>query len=235
MRTFNKKTALITGSTSGIGLAIAKEMASTVANLILVYRNESKYNSTIEQLSSCGVKVSGIKCDLSKDEEVSSLLKELVNVDVDILVNNAGVFPIKNILESTEGDYVECFNVNIKAPFLLSNHVAKKMIKKKWGRIINIGSSSCYAGSADTGLYCSSKHALLGLSRSLYKELKQHNIRVYNVSPGSTQTKMGATDTRQDFATFITPQEVAKYVCFVASFDSEGISEEIRINRMVIR
>ena len=107
--------------------------------------------------------------------------------------------------------------------------------KTRWGRILNIGSSSAYNGSGETGLYCSSKHALLGLSRSLTKEYSPYNVRTYCLSPGSTQTKMGATDTRQDFSTFITPEEIAKKAIFIMSFEGEGISEEFRINRMVIK
>ncbi len=235
MNLFESKTALITGGTSGIGLEIARELASQKANIVLLYRDVLKYELVCSEIKKLGVSVDGIRCDLSDEAEVRKVQKIVSEISIDILVNSAGVFPIKSILNSTESDYDECFNVNVKAPFLLSKSVARQMVAKRWGRIINIGSSSCYNGSGETGLYCSSKHALLGLSRSLFKELKQYNIRTFNVSPGSTQTRMGVADTRQDFSTFITPQEVAKYVCFVASFDSEGVSEEIRINRIEVK
>ena len=177
----------------------------------------------------------GIPCDFSIPEDIQNLCQSLENYEIDILVNSAGVFPLKNLRQSTLEDYEDCFNINVKVPFLLSSLLGSKMCERGWGRIINIGSSSAYNGSEDTGLYCASKHALLGLTRSLYKEFKPHNVRVFSISPGSSQTPMGATDKRQDFTTFITPEEVAKFTCYAAGFDGEGISEEIRINRMVIR
>ena len=100
---------------------------------------------------------------------------------------------------------------------------------------MNVASSSAYNGSADTGLYCASKHALLGLSRSLYQELKPYGIRTYTVSPGSILTDMGATDTRQDFSTFLDPKEVAEYILFIVSYHNELIAEEVRLNRVLVR
>ena len=87
----------------------------------------------------------------------------------------------------------------------------------------------------DTSLYCSSKHALLGLSRSLHNELKQHNVRTYCISPGSVKTEMGRKVKNQDFTTFMDPVEIAKYVAFIILFDDNLISEEIRLNRTFIQ
>ncbi|MBT5641072.1 MAG: SDR family oxidoreductase [Rhodobiaceae bacterium] len=235
MSIFKGRTAFITGATGGIGQSIAIKMASDGCNIIFNYRTEEKFNYTRDLLLKFDVMVQGIKCDFDVEEDVDKMLGFLDKCDIDLLVNSAGVFPIKNIQDSTLEDYERCFNVNVKIPFILSQRLGQKMCQSKWGRIINIGSSSSYNGSGDTGLYCASKHALLGLSRSLTKEYSEHNVRVYCISPGSSQTAMGMTDTRQDFSTFITPMEVAEYVHFIASFDSEGISEEFRINRMVIR
>ena len=127
------------------------------------------------------------------------------------------------------------FNVNVKIPFILSKEFSKDMIKKKWGRIINIGSSSSYNGFENGSLYCGSKHAILGLSRSLQSELKQKNVRVLCISPGSTQTNMGKISKDQDFSTFLSAKEVAKYIIFSISFDKEMIIDEARLNRMVIK
>ena len=104
-------------------------------------------------------------------------------------------------------------------------------------RIINIASSSAYAGSATTSAYCASKHALLGLSRSLHKEFKDHNVRVICVSPGSIKTDMGrkVENLGQDFDTFMEPEEVAKYIVYNSSFDGNLVSEEIRLNRMFVQ
>ena len=112
---------------------------------------------------------------------------------------------------------------------------SKGMIEKSWGRIINVGSSSAYAGFENTSTYCSSKHALLGFSRSMFKELRNTGVRVYSVSPGSIKTPMGKLVPNQDYDTFINPQELAEYVVYISSFDKEMISEEVRLNRLIIR
>jgi 3-oxoacyl-[acyl-carrier protein] reductase len=100
---------------------------------------------------------------------------------------------------------------------------------------VNIGSSSAYNGFKNSTAYCSSKHALLGFSRALFSELKDNNVRVYSISPGSTQTKMGKLSKDQKFETFLEPEEVADYVAFVIGFDKQLVSEEIRLNRMQIK
>jgi NAD(P)-dependent dehydrogenase (short-subunit alcohol dehydrogenase family) len=109
------------------------------------------------------------------------------------------------------------------------------MAHRRWGRIINIGSSSAYAGFKNTAIYCASKHALLGLTRSLHDELKHQNVRCFCISPGSIKTEMGRAVPGQDFETFLDPQEIAEFVVHVASYDGGMIAEEIRLNRMVIR
>jgi short-subunit dehydrogenase len=108
------------------------------------------------------------------------------------------------------------------------------MIKNRWGRIINIGSSSSYSGFKNGSIYCSSKHAVLGLSRALHDELKSKNVRTFCISPGSIKTEMGKISKEQNFETFLNPKEIAKYLVFIISFDSELISDEIRLNRMNI-
>ena len=86
------------------------------------------------------------------------------------------------------------------------------MVSKKWWRIVNIGSSSSYNGFKNTSIYCSSKHALLGLSRSLHDELKEHNIRTFCVSPGSIKTSMGKRVIGQNYDTFMDPKEIAEWL-----------------------
>jgi len=237
MSIFKEKTALITGATGGIGVATAEAFAAHGCNLILVYRSEDKLKrlDNLYNKFQDDIRIETIKCDLSSKNDLNFLLNFTQNKDINILINNAGIFPIKDLLNSTEEDYEYCFDVNVKAPFLLAKVIGARMCQKGWGRILNVGSSSSYNGSENAGLYCASKHALLGLSRSFYKEFKSSGVRVFSISPGSAQTEMGEIDVEQDFSTFIMPEEIAKYICFALSFDAEGISEEMRINRIVIR
>jgi len=235
---FKDKNAFITGASGGLGATIAFQLAESGCNLYLTGRSEKKLKALCDHIheSYPATQVKYFIADLSKEEELKRVIFKVQNVTfVDMLINCAGVFPIKNIKDSGISDFNKCFNVNVKAPFLMSREFFHDMKNANWGRIVNVGSSSAYNGSEDTGLYCASKHALLGLSRSMYKEFKEHNVRVYNVSPGSIQTEMGATDTRQDFDTFLDPEDVAKYILFVMSFETGIISEEIRMNRMIIR
>ena len=131
-------------------------------------------------------------------------------------------------------DFNRSFELNVRAPFLLCREFMEGMVHNNWGRIINIGSSSSYSGFKNTSVYCSSKHALLGLTRALHDEYRCNNIRSYCFSPGSIQTEMGRKVKNQDFSTFIEPEEIAEYIAFSISFDGEMISNEIQLKRMNI-
>ena len=108
------------------------------------------------------------------------------------------------------------------------------MKKKQWGRIVNLGSSSSYSGFKNGSIYCTSKHAILGFSRSLHSELKEDNIRVFCISPGSVKTKMAKKSKDQNFETFLNPKQVAEFIVHAISYDNEMIADEIRLNRMII-
>ena len=156
---------------------------------------------------------------------------------VDVLVNCAGVFPISTIRDTSVEDYQNCMNINVTAPFLLIKGFVDGMVQNKWGRIINIASSSAYAGGPRTSVYCASKHALLGLSRSLFKELKQYNVLVSCISPGSIKTSMGREVEKlgQEYDTFIEPAEIADFIVNNTAFDGNMIAEEVRLNRVFIQ
>jgi 3-oxoacyl-[acyl-carrier protein] reductase len=235
MNVYDGKTAFITGATGGIGRAISEELLSQGCNVVLSGRNAIALKSVHEELQLYTEQtVEHIVGDLARDKDLNAIVENYSH-KVDILINNAGVFPIKTIGTATTEEFDNCMAVNVRAPFILSREFANRMRKKAWGRIVNIGSSSAYYGNGKTGVYCTSKHALLGLSRSLYQEFRNAGVRVYNISPGSAQTSMGATDTAQDYTTFIRPSEIAEYVAFVCSYDGEMISEEIRLNRVMVR
>tara|TARA_R110001583_G_scaffold2257_10_gene16686 strand:+ start:539 stop:1246 length:708 start_codon:yes stop_codon:yes gene_type:complete len=231
------KRALITGATRGLGASIAEEYAKQGCDLILVGRSADRLAKLEESLCALGVEVQTSICDLRVPRTVLALTDSLKDTNVDILVNCAGVFPVKGISEVSLEEYDECMNINVRAPFLLIRELSKNMVKNNWGRIINIASSSAYGGSPLTSIYCASKHALLGLSRSLYKELKGNNVRVICVSPGSIKTDMGkkVEALGQTYDTFMEPEEVAKYVVYNSSWDGNMVSEEVRLNRVTVQ
>ena len=150
------------------------------------------------------------------------------------MVNCAGIFPVNQISKSTVEEYDSCMNLNVRAPFILSKEFSKDMINNQWGRIVNIASSGAYNGLKKTIIYRSSKHALLGLTRSLYNELKQHNVRAFCISPGPIKTDMGTEiitkeNPNEDYESFINPKEIAEFITFVICFDNNLISPEIRL------
>ena len=230
------KNCLVTGATGGLGREIAKEFAKNGCNLFLTGRNNDKLNSLKNELenSQNEIKIDFKDADLSDADEIQKLIEKVKGAfsNIDILVNCAGVFPVKSLSDSTVEDFENCFSVNVKAAFVLCKEFSQGMISKKWGRIINIASSSAYAGFKNTSIYCSSKHALLGLSRSLHSELKEHNVRTFCVSPGSIKTPMGKSVTGQNYETFLNPNEIAEFIAYLISFDNEMVSEEIRLNRI---
>ena len=232
--TFSERNALITGASGGIGREIAIELANNGANLFLTGQDNNKLIKLEAILSDSGSKVFFQSCDLKEKSSMQSLLNAVKDKlgNIDILINCAGIFTVEDFENTKTDDFDDCISVNVRAPYFLTRSLIGNMVKNGWGRIVNIGSSSAYGGYKKTSIYCSSKHALLGLSKSLHDEFKEHNVRTYFISPGSVKTEMGQKVPNQDYNTFIDPNEIAKYVIFVMSFDSDLISEEVRLNRM---
>jgi len=115
---------------------------------------------------------------------------------------------------------------------LISKYLIEGMKKKSWGRIVNITSSSAYAGFPNTVTYCASKHGLLGFSRALHSELRDFGIRVISVAPGSIKTEMGKKVPNQNFDSFIEPEQVAKAIYDLVCLDKNMVIDEVRLNRM---
>lgn len=240
MNVLNNKNCFITGATGGLGREIAKQLIQNNCNLFLTARSEQKLKklkSELDEINTNNYKIIYSTCDLTKDYQIKKTIKSIRKSlhHVDILVNCAGIFQIKSISQASLEDFDKILAVNIRAPFLFCKEFSLDMMKQKWGRIINIGSSSSYSGFKNGSIYCSSKHAMLGLSRSLFAELKEHNVRIYSVSPGSMKTKMARLSKDQDYETFLSPAEVVKYIEFIIQFDGNLISEEIRLNRINLR
>ena len=152
-------------------------------------------------------------------------------------MNCAGIFPVSPISQSTLEQYDSCMNLNVRVPFVLSKEFSKDMMKNRWGRIVNIASSGAYNGLKNTAIYRSSKHALLGLSRSLHNELKEFNVRTFCISPGPIKTDMGKDivkkeNPNENYDTFMKPNEIAEFIIFAISFDNNLISSEVRLGRI---
>lgn len=231
------KNCVITGATGGIGKNLSELLASEGCNLFLISRNEANLNQLKTSLGiRFDVKIFTLSADLSISKNFPKVISEIRNhfKNIDVLINSAGIFDIKSLSDSSLEFFDKSFTLNVTAPFYFSKYLSPDMIQQKWGRIVNIGSSSSYSGFSNSSVYCTTKHALLGLSRSLHSELKKSNVRCYCISPSSTRTDMGKISSDQNFETFLDPMEVAKAIVFAISFDENLVMDEIRLNRMNI-
>ena len=236
----SEKNALITGATGGLGKEIAIELAKKGVNLFLTSKKENLQKLQLEIKNNNNEIIVEYQCvDLRCDDGVKALIKNIHEKfsSIDILINCAGENHRKPLSESTIEEYDSCMNLNVRAPFVLSKEFSKDMIKNKWGRIVNIASSGAYNGLKNTSIYRSSKHALLGLSRSFYNELKEFNVRTFCFSPGPMKTDMGKDiinkeNPNEEYETFMEPKEIAEFIVFTISFDNNMMSSEIRLGRM---
>lgn len=230
------KNCFITGATGGLGVKLVKQLAEQKCNIFLTGRNRKKLEKLKRKLEHFEIKIDYEPGNLAKNQDLTRIIRNVRKKfkTIDILINCAGIFPVKYLKNSSTKDCDDCLNVNIRAPILLTKEFSKDMIKKQWGRIINIGSSSSYQGFPQTSIYCASKHAILGFSRSIYSELQSYNIRTFCISPGSIKTRMGKKVRGQNFETFLDPNEIAKFTIYLISHDKEMVTEEIRLNRIRI-
>jgi len=236
MSTLKGKNAFISGATGSIGMSIAIQLAKEGCNIFITSTSKNKLQKLKKILVQYNVKVLFYPGDLNNKSEVKNIIKHAEKIKgVDILINCAGIFPNMGLFNTSEEEFDRTININLKSAFIFTKAFANNMVKKSWGRIVNIGSSSSYSGYRETSAYCSSKHALLGFSRSIHDELKIHNVRSYCISPSSTKGNMGLTTKDQDYSTFLDPDDIAKYVIFSISFDSNIASEELQLKRMIIR
>jgi len=234
------KNCLITGATGGLGKEIAMELAKKGANLFLTSKKEDLQKLKLEIIKNNEIIVEYQCVDLRSDNGVEILIENIREKfsTIDILINCAGENHRKPLSESTIEEYDSCMNLNVRAPFVLSKEFSKDMIKNKWGRIVNIASSGAYNGLKNTSIYRSSKHALLGLSRSLSNELKEFNVRTFCFSPGPMKTQMGKEIINKEnpserFDTFMQTNEIAEFIIFVISFENNLMSPEIRMGRTI--
>jgi short-subunit dehydrogenase len=238
-RNLKNKNCLLTGATGGLGTEIAKTLLDYKCNIFLTSRSSiklKKLQNELETKNDNNCKIEFQSGDLTKISDIKKIINKIRKEfkSIDIIINNAGIFQSKPISKSTLEEFQNIFEVNVKAPFIFSKEFSRDMKKNKWGRIINIGSSSSYNGFSEGTMYCASKHALLGLSRSLYAELKKDKIRTMCISPGSIKTNMGKQDKTQNYKTFLDPKEVAEHIVYSVNFDKELVSEELRLNRFTI-
>ena len=223
------KTALVTGGGGGIGREIAAQLKAAGANVAICGRN-------VEKLEAAAHAIGGaltLPGDLLDDTYVQSCVDRTVETfgGLDILINNAGVALSKPFAETTIEDFDRVMATNVRAPFILIRS-ALPHLRKARGRVINIASVVAHKGYPLQSAYAASKHALLGLSKSLANELYEDGVRVHVISPGGVYTDM-AKVARPDLSPdgLISAGEVADAVMFLLSLDKNAVIDEICLHR----
>src|SRR6201987_4009454 len=226
--TDNTSTALITGGTSGIGLATAKKLAQLGIHVLVVGRNAERGKKAVEEIRAGGGKADFISSDLRDAEsarEVARKAIELGKGHVDILINNAGIYPFGPTHEMTEGLFESVYSLNVKAPYFLVAELAPLMAKRGKGAIVNLSTMVADYGAPGMSLYGSSKAAIKLLTKVWAAEYGPSGVRVNAVSPGPTRTEGTAVmgDALQQLAAQepagrpAAPEEIAEAIVFLAT------------------
>lgn len=233
------KVAIVTGGTRGIGRAIALKLADQGANIVINYRNSDKEAEELKAiLEEKGVKVLTVKCDISNFEDSKNLMDKCKEVfgKIDMLVNNAGITKDTLIMRMKEEDFDNVIDVNLKGTFNCAKHASAIMLKQRFGKIINMTSVVGIAGNAGQVNYAASKAGVIGLTKSLAKELGSRGITVNAVAPGFINTDMTASlseKVKEEASKNIPlkrlgdPEDVANLVGFLASDAANYITGQV--------
>src|SRR5690625_4240445 len=187
------KIALVTGSSRGIGKAIALELGRQGANVAVNYAgNEQKAEEVVQELETIGVQAIKIKANVANESEVKGMVKEVISTfgNLHILVNNAGITRDNLLMRMKEAEFDDVIETNLKGAFLCTKAVTRQMMKQRGGRIINIASIVGVSGNPGQANYVAAKAGLIGLTKSTAKELATRNILVNAVAPGFITTDM---------------------------------------------
>ncbi|KPJ87783.1 MAG: hypothetical protein AMS17_07590 [Spirochaetes bacterium DG_61] len=234
------KTVIVTGSSYGIGRGIAIRLGRDGANIVVNYsKSEDKAKEVVAEIEKSGSRSIAVKANVTKSNEVKNLIVTCISTfgGIDVLVNNAGtngrIAPIEEI---TEEDWDHIIDTNMKGHFLCIMHALPHMLKKKKGRIINMGSIDSFVGDPNFSTYVASKHGIAGLTRSLALELGPKGITVNAICPGFVDTPSADIieklypGVKEEVANkipmrrLLRPEDVAAVASFLASDEAEMVN-----------
>lgn len=235
---FENQVAVVTGASRGIGLAIAKRLASEGASLALISTSEQSVQKAVEALSGTGAKVLGFACDVSSAEDTQRTMDAVIAEfgKVDILVNNAGVTRDTMLMRMSEEDWDKVLDVNLKGVFNVCKAVTRPMLRARGGRIISISSVVGLHGNPGQTNYAASKAGIIGFSKALAREIASRGITVNVVAPGFIDTDMTRAipaELQEKMLEAIplkrmgTPEDVAAVVAFLASADAAYLTGQV--------
>ena len=229
------RTAVVTGSTRGIGRAIAETLAGAGARVAIVGRDQSRAQEVAAAISS---EARGFACDVADTASVAAMITAVEEAfgAVDILVNNAGMTRDNILFRIKDDDWDAVLDANLRGAFAAIRAASRGMMKRRWGRIINIASVVGLVGNKGQANYAASKAGLIGLTKSVAKELASRNILANVVAPGFIETDMTAAmtdDAKKTLFTQIplerlgTPSDIANIVAFLSSDASSYITGQV--------
>lgn len=236
---FTGKTAVVTGGSRGIGRAVCLELARGGANIVLCYAgNEAAARETAAACEALGARVLAVRCDVSDAGEVKALMDAAAKEfgAIHILVNNAGVTRDGLLMMMKEEDFDAVMDTNLKGTFLCMKAVARVMMKQRYGRVVNLSSVVGLRGNAGQVNYAASKAGVVGMTKSLARELASRNVTVNAVAPGFIETDMTAAMPEAartaalaaiPMARMGRPEDVAKAIAFLASDEAGYITGQV--------
>jgi 3-oxoacyl-[acyl-carrier protein] reductase len=232
------RTAIVTGGTRGIGLAIARALAEDGASVVVSGRDAGRLESAVKELETLGASVLGVAADQSKREDCDRLVdaaKERFG-RIDVLVNNAGITRDQLLVRMKDDDWDQVMDTNLRGVFLMTRAVAKSMMRQKSGRIINMASTAGAMGNAGQVNYSAAKAGVIGLTKAAARELAHWNILVNAVAPGLIETDMTAAVPAEARETLLqqvplkragAAQEVAAMVRFLAGDGAAYVTGQV--------
>ena len=233
------RAAVVTGGSRGLGRAICLELARGGANVVLCYAgNEAAANETVAACEALGAKAAAVRCDVSKEDEVKALTDAALKTfgRIDILVNNAGITKDGLLMMMKPEDFDAVIAANLRGTFLCMKAVARQMVKQRYGRIVNLSSVVGLRGNAGQVNYAASKAGVVGMTKSLAKELASRGVTVNAVAPGFIETDMTAAMPQAAKDAMMptipmqrlgAPEDVAKAVAFLASDEAAYVTGQV--------
>jgi len=233
----SEKTVLVSGSTRGIGLAIAQKFSGLNANVVITGTTDRVF-TVAEELKNTGGCVVAVKADVTRYEDAERMVNTAVDRfgKLDILINNAGVTRDQLLIRMSEADWDTVMDTNLKGTFLLTKAASKFMMKKRYGRIINITSVVGVMGNAGQANYAASKAGMIGFTKSIAKELSSRNVTCNAIAPGFIETQMTGDlpdNIKENYlksipaGRFGLPAEVADLAVFLSSDNAAYITGQV--------